>query len=176
MKKFRPLILILVLITAFVLFLILYNPSISIGYYDGVVKNEAKDYPYEGRVGLFIKRTRNKTNKEINCIFSYGYYKEEELSKFHVLIYVNDEVDGMIPLLEKDIEDFYTDEYQVIKPSLFSGDLKYAKYEEIGVDFSKYQKGTIGIYLTCYDQYNQELVINQEIKYEVKGNSVTFKK
>ena len=55
MKKFRPLILILVLITAFVLFLILYNPSISIGYYDGVVKNEAKDYPYEGRVGLFIK-------------------------------------------------------------------------------------------------------------------------
>ena len=174
MKKFRWLFIILILIGLFTLLVFVYNPKISIGYNQGLFKNEAKNYSFEGRVGIFLKKTRFKTRDKVTCYFSYGYYKEEELHDFNVLIFINDDVNGMESLFEDDIDNFYSEEYSVIKPSFLSGDLKYAKYQDVDIDFSNYTKGTIGITLSCLDENNQRLEIIQEVSYEVKGNKVYF--
>lgn len=176
MKKLRWLFILFIIIGVFVAFTFLYNPSISVGYSEGIVKNEAKDYPFEGRVGILLKKTRYNIKDKVTAFFSYGYYKEEKYKDFHVLIFVEDEDKGMVAYLDQDIDNFYSDDYQVIKPSIFNGDLKYAKYENIEIDFNEYKSGKIAIVLSCVDENNQTLQITQKISYEVKNGKVTFKK
>ena len=176
MKKFRWVFILFIVIGVFVVFALIYNPSISVGYDEGLIRNDAKEYPFQGRVGILLKKTRYKIKDKVTGFFSYGYYEKEELTDFHIMIYIEDEDKGMECLFESDIDNFYSDEYQVIKPSLIGGDLKYAKYENLEIDFSSYTNGVLVIKLTALDKNYQNLEISKQVSYEVKGDKVTFKK
>lgn len=140
------------------------NSPLAVGYSSSVFDDDETGLC----TGIVISKRKTNLDNDVKMTFSYGYLKEEEYKDFQVIIYLEDEMDGMIVLKDEKIDDFYSDNYLCIKPGLLNSDIKYKKYEEISYCFKDLVKGKVVIELYYKDKNNQQLTKSSEIEYTVQ--------
>ena len=173
MKKIRPLIIVitaLALIATIILLMIRCNPAISTGFNRSILS----DNDTEVCCGIVISKKKNDLNKDVDMTFCYGYLKIENLTDFHLSIYVEDEEDGVIFIRDEDIINFYSEENQCERISFFRSDVKYQKYLDEAFNFKDLKSGKLIIKITCKDELKQEHTSISTLTYKVSYDKLIF--
>ena len=173
MKKYRPLIILIIaisLLVIIILSMIRCNPAVSTGYNRLIFSDNDTSIC----CGMVVSKKRNNLENDVNITYSYGYLKEEELTDFHLSIFVEDEDRGVIFIKDEKISDFYVDENKCIKSSIFRSDIKYQKYLDASFNFKDLKSGKLTIRITCKDELKQEHTIISTLSYKVSYDKLIF--